>query len=149
MSNKWYNLTIPLRLTILDGIHKENEHPGYYLKIHRSSRNLTLPQLAKEIEIYHHILESIELCKNYPSIEVSTKLAQYFNLNTKFFYDKYFEETEDLDVKLNNYMEYNNISIVEISKHIETDKRSIKSWINKKNKPSRRSYIKLKEKNII
>ena len=149
MSRKWYNLTIPLRLTDLDGIHKENEHPGYYLKIHRNSRNLTLPQLAKEIEIYHHILESIELCKNYPSIEVSLKLSRYFCLNTKYFYDKYLEETENLHVKLNNYMKYNNINIIELSKHLETDKRSIRSWINKKNKPSRKSYAKLKEKNII
>lgn len=149
MSRKWYNLTIPLRLTALDGLHRENEHPGYYLKIHRSSRNLTLPQLSKEINIYHYILESIELCNNNPTHEVSIKLAKYFNLNTKFFYDKYLEEIEDLDVKLKNYMEYNNISIVELSKHIETDKRSIRSWINKKNKPSRQSYVKLKEKNII
>lgn len=136
-------------MTDLYELEKENMHPGYYLKIHRSSRNLTLLQLANETNIYHHTLEAIELCNNNPTHEVSMKLAQYFDLSTKFFYDKYLEETEDLDVKLNNYMEYNNINVTELSKHIETDKRSIRSWINKKNKPSRQSYIKLKEKNII
>lgn len=149
MSKKWYNLTTPVNLLYLDSLKMKNKHPGYYLKIHRLNNNLTVKQLAKEIQTFQHTLEAIEMCKNYPSPEVSQKLAEYFNLSTKFFYDMYLEETDDISVKLNSYIKEKNTSTIKLSKLLEVDKRSIRSWINGKNRPSRESYKKLKKFNII
>lgn len=149
MLKKWYNLTVPLSEAFLYKLDKKNEHPGYYLKIHRLSKNLTLSQLAKNIGVLHHTLESIELYNNYPVHDVSIKLAKYFKLETKYFYDMYLEETYQLNIKLKNYIKNNNMNIIQLSRYLSIDRRSISSWINKDKKPSRQSYKKLKEKNII
>lgn len=149
MSKKWYKLSIHPRMAYLNDIDRKRHHPGYYLKFHRNIQSITLPQLAKELELYHHTLESIELLNNYPTYEVSIKLSQYFGLTTKYFYDAYLEETDQLNIKLNNYMKNKNMNMMQLSKYLGIDRRSISSWIYKNKKPSRQSYRKLKEKNII
>lgn len=148
-SKKWYKLTVVPNLQDLEKLKIKNMHPGYYLKLHRSITNQTLPEIAKQINVYHHTLEAIELLNNYPTNDISIKLSNHFNLDTKYFYDTYLEELEELDTKLLNYIKANNMNILQFSKYIEVDRRTISSWIKKKNKPSRQSYIKLKEKNII
>ena len=77
------------------------------------------------------------------------KLAQYFNLDTKYFYDPYLEETDDINIKLKSYMNKNNISLKQLSDKINMDIRALKTWLNRERKPSRETYKKLKKLHII
>lgn len=149
MLKNWYNLTIPLRMLDLEYIEVDKEHPGYYLKMHRLSKNLSMSKLAKEIGSCRHKLEAIENGRNYARWETSQKLAQYFKLDTKYFYDQYLEEIEDIHIKLSNHIKSNNINIIELSNYTGIQSRNLRYWINGEKKPSRESYYKLKEHKII
>ena len=149
MLKNWYNLTIPLKLLELEHIKVNKEHPGYYLKMHRLSKNLSMSKLAKEINSCRHKLEAIENGKNYARWETSKKLAQYFKLDTVYFYDQYLEETDTIHHKLNTYITEEKISIIELSRRTNIDSRNLRYWINGQKRPSRESYHKLKGLKII
>ena len=149
MLKNWYELTIPLKLLELEQIKVDKEHPGYYLKMHRLSQNLSMSKLAKEINSCRHKLEAIENGKNYARWETSRKLAQYFKLDTKYFYDQYLEEIEDIHIKLSNHITSNNTNIIQLSDYTGINVRNLRYWINGEKKPSRESYYKLKEHKII
>ena len=149
MLKNWYNLTIPLKLLELEHIKVNKEHPGYYLKMHRLSKNLSMSKLAKEINSCRHKLEAIENGKNYARWETSKKLAQYFKLDTVYFYDQYLEEIEDIHIKLNNHIKSNNTNVIQLSNNTGIDVRNLRYWIKGRKKPSRESYYKLKEHKII
>ena len=145
MLRNWYELTIPLKLLELEQIKVDKEHPGYYLKMHRLSQNLSMSKLAKEINSCRHKLEA----KKYARWETSRKLAQYFKLDTKYFYDQYLEEIEDIHIKLSNHITSNNTNIIQLSDYTGINVRNLRYWINGEKKPSRESYYKLKEHKII
>lgn len=149
MLKNWYELTIPLKLLELEYIKVDKEHPGYYLKLHRLSKNLSMSKLAKEINSCRHKLEAIENGKNYARWETSKKLAQYFKLNTTYFYDQYLEEVDDIHIKLNNHIKSNNTNVIQLSNNTGIDVRNLRYWIKGRKKPSRESYYKLKEHKII
>lgn len=48
-------------------------------------------------------IKDIEMNRKYPGREMSQSLSQYFNLNTKYFYDEYLENTDQLHENLINY----------------------------------------------
>lgn len=149
MLKNWYELTIPLKLLELEHIKVNKEHPGYYLKMHRLSKNLSMSKLAKEINSCRHKLEAIENGKNYARWETSKKLAEYFKLDTVYFYDQYLEEIEDIHIKLSNHIKSNNTNIIHLSNYTGIDVRNLRYWIKGQKKPSRESYYKLKEHKII
>lgn len=149
MLNNWYNLAIPLRMLDLEAVKVDNEHPGYYLKMHRLSKNLSMSKLAKEINSCRHKLEAIENGKNYARWETSKKLAEYFNLDTKYFYDTYLEDTEDIHIKLEEYLNLKNIKVKHLSEKTNIDSRNLRYWLKGQKRPSRESYYKLKELNIL
>lgn len=149
MLRNWNELEIPLKIADLNNITTNKEHPGYHLKKHRINNNLTLSKIAKEINSNMNTLENVELGLNYLGSEISIKLAKYFKLDTKYFYDLYLEETDNIDVKLKSYMKEKNISLKQLTNEINMDIRALKSWLNRQRKPSRESYKKLKELNII
>jgi hypothetical protein len=41
-------------------------------------------------------IRDIEINRKYPGREISQNSPQYFNLNTKYFYDEYLENTDQL-----------------------------------------------------
>lgn len=149
MLRKWNELEIPLKIADLNKITTNKEHPGYHLKKYRINNNLYLSKIAKEINININTLENVELGLNCLGREISEKLAKYFKLDTKYFYDHYLEETDDIDKKLKLYMRGKNISLKQLSNEINMDVRALKSWINNERKPSRESYRTLKELHII
>ena len=143
MLNFWNKLATPLNLLELENINVDKEHPGIYLKKHRLEKNLSMSKLSKEIKTCRHALERFEKCTSYPSIETSLKLARYFNLNTRYFYDYYLEDTHDIHIKLKN------IDADLLSKKTGISKRNINDWIKGNKKPSRNSYYILKDNNIL
>lgn len=125
------------------------EHPGTHLKRHRLMEDISMSKLSKEINSCRHKLEKIEKGENYARWETSYKLARYFKLETKYFYDEYLEETHDIHIKLYTYIKNNNLSVIEMAALIETDVRNLRYWISGQKRPSRESYYILKEKNIV
>lgn len=149
MTTKWNTLVIYARHCDIASIKSNNKHPGDYLKLFRFKNNISMSKLAKEIGSCRHKLENIEHCINYPRAETSIKLARYFNLDTKYFFDTYLEETDNIDTKLKMYINERKISISELSNYTNIDIRNLRYWINGKKRPSRNSYEKLKKLHII
>ena len=147
-TKNWNNIVVSAKNVNIDNL-KGNNHPGDYLKLYRLSRNLSMSKLAKDIGSCRHKLERIENRLNYPRCETSEKLARYFKLDTKYFFDTYLEETDQINTKLNTYIIGNNISIIQLSKITNIDVRNIRYWINGQKRPSRDSYNKLKQLHII
>lgn len=148
-AKNWNNLLISAKNVNIASLKEDNVHPGDYLKLYRLSNNLSMSKLAKDIGSCRHKLENIEKRLNYPRSETSEKLARYFKLDTKYFYDIYLEETDEINTKLNTYIMCNNISIIQLSKITNIDVRNIRYWINEQKRPSRDSYNKLKQLHII
>lgn len=149
MTKNWNNLLISAKNVDIASIKNSNKHPGNYLRFYRLSNNISMSRLAKEIGSCRHKLENIEHCINYPRAETSIKLARYFNLDTKYFFDTYLEETDNIDTKLKMYIDERKIPIAELSNYTNIDIRNLRYWINGKKRPSRNSYKKLKELHII
>ena len=149
MLRNWDRLVISLKIADLNNIHVSKEHPGYYLKKHRIINDLQISTIAKDLDVSMSTLRVSEAGLQYFSEEISIKLAQYFNLDTKYFYDAYLEEIDNIDIKLKSYMTKKNISLKQLSYELDIGIRDLKTWINRYKKPSRESYNKLKELHII
>lgn len=81
----------------------DNKDVAYWLKYYRKRENITQQALADRTGIhYRHYIKQIENSQLYPNRDVSQKFAAYFKLDTKYFFDSYFEDTEDYDLKLDN-----------------------------------------------
>ncbi|PPV17737.1 helix-turn-helix domain-containing protein [Clostridium butyricum] len=83
----------------------ENKSIGFWLRYHRKCRNLSMQELANEVGLrYSSYIKNLEESRTNPNKEASKRLALYFKLDTKYFYDPYFEDTDDYDKKLYNYI---------------------------------------------
>lgn len=149
MLRNWDRLVISLKIADLNNINVSKEHPGYYLKKHRIINDLQISTIAKDLDVSVSALRVSEAGLKYFGEEISIKLAQYFNLDTKYFYDAYLEEIDNIDIKLKSYMTKKNISLKQLSYELDIGIRDLKTWINRYKKPSRESYNKLKELHII
>ena len=149
MLRNWYQLVIPFKISDIDDISINKDHPGYYLKKLRIINNIEMSTIAKDINVSVSNLRVSEAGLQYFGEEISMKLAQYFNLDTKYFYDQYLEETDDINIKLKSYINKNNISLKQLSDKINMDIRALKTWLNRERKPSRETYKKLKKLHII
>lgn len=149
MLRNWNILSANLKTCKIDNISVSEDHPGYYLKKLRILNNLKIPKIAKDINVSVSNLRVSEAGLQYFGEEISMKLAQYFNLDTKYFYDQYLEETDDINIKLKSYINKNNISLKQLSDKINMDIRALKTWLNRERKPSRETYKKLKQLHII
>ncbi len=93
----------------------KSKNIGFWLRYHRLSRNLSMQALIDELGLsYPSYIKNLEGSLAFPSRDVSMKLAEYFKLDTKYFYDPYFEDTDDYDKKLYNYRITNNLTIDDI-----------------------------------
>ena len=68
------------------GIRKMQNELGRKLKALRLERGLTQEQLAFEVDIFRDHLSNIELGKHPVNIKTLYKLAQFFEVDMKYFF---------------------------------------------------------------
>lgn len=79
----------------------------------------------------------------------SEKLARLFNLNSKYFFDTYLEDTYSISEKLKKYRKENKLNIKEAAKKLNIAANTFGQWENRKAYPSRLLYPRLKELQIL
>lgn len=122
---------------------------GDKLKYHRLKAGLTQEELANIVGLSKgSCIKSIELNQNLVSRKVSIKLANYFNVGTKYFYDEFLEVSDVASEILKKYRIDNNLSINEVCNKFKISKTAWRSWENSNSYISRESYLKLKNKGI-
>lgn len=127
----------------------ENKNVAYWLKYYRKRENITQQTLADRTGIhYRHYIKQIENSELYPNRDASQKLAAYFKLDTKYFFDPYFEDTEDYDLKLYNYRKEHKLKIKEAADLVGVSPGTWSCWEKKKYMITRDKYLKLKNSGI-
>ena len=119
------------------------------LKYYRKLNGLTRRQLEIQANIPMNSIKKYEDKNIYPTKEVSKKLAAFFKLDTKYFYDSMYEEDLDISTTLSAFMNNNNLSIKSLVKLINISEETVSSWLSNKQPISRKSYNKLKELGVL
>lgn len=119
------------------------------LKYYRKLNGLTRRQLEIQANIPMNSIKKYEDKNIYPTKEVSKKLAAFFKLDTKYFYDSMYEEDLDISTTLSTFMNNNNLSIKSLVKLINISEETVSSWLSNKQPISRKSYYKLKELGVL
>lgn len=119
------------------------------LKYYRKLNGLTRRQLEIQANIPMNSIKKYEDKNIYPTKEVSKKLATFFKLDTKYFYDSMYEEAIDISTTLCTFMNNNNLSIKSLVKLINISEETVSSWLSNKQPISRKSYNKLKELGVL
>ena len=119
------------------------------LKYYRKLNGLTRRQLEIQANIPMNSIKKYEDKNIYPTKEVSKKLAAFFKLDTKYFYDSMYEEDLDISTTLNTFMNNNNLSIKSLVKLINISEKTVYSWLSNNQPISRKSYNKLKELGVL
>ena len=144
----WNTLLINVNIhesTVLSTDNSISSKLKYYRKINGLSRR----QLEIQANIPMNSIKKYEDKNIYPTKEVSNKLAAFFKLDTKYFYDLMYEEDVDISTTLNTFMNANNISIKSLVKMINVSQETVSNWLSNKQPISRKSYNKLKELGIL
>lgn len=119
------------------------------LKYYRKINGLTRRQLEIQANIPMNSIKKYEDKNIYPTKEVSMKLAVFFKLDKKYFYDSMYEDELDISITLNTFMNNNNLSIKSLVKLINVSEKTVSSWLSNKQPISRKSYNKLKELGVL
>lgn len=119
------------------------------LKYYRKLNGLTRRQLEIQANIPINSIKKYEDKNIYPNKEVSRKLATFFKLDTKYFYDSMYEDDIDISATLSTFMNNNNLSIKSLVKLINISEETVSSWLSNKHPISRKSYNKLKELGVL
>lgn len=119
------------------------------LKYYRKLNGLTRRQLEIQANIPMNSIKKYEDRNIYPTKEVSKKLAAFFKLDTKYFYDSMYEEDIDISATLSTFMNNNNLSIKSLVKLINISEETVSNWLSNKQPISRKSYNKLKELGVL
>ena len=149
MTYNWNELVINIKTIELSEIAQDIKHLGHWLKYLSKLENISYSKLSKIIGITPRCLRDFEKGSICPGRDLSEKLAQYFNLPTKYFYDSYLEDIENVHIKLKAYREKNKLKIIQAAKLISTHQSNWSCWEKEKNVPSRENYYKLKKLNIL
>ena len=137
----WNTLLINVNIhesTVLSTDNSISSKLKYYRKINGLSRR----QLEIQANIPMNSIKKYEDKNIYPTKEVSKKLATFFKLDTKYFYDLMYEEDVDISTTLNTFMNANNISIKSLVKMINVSQETVSNWLSNKQPISRKSYNK-------
>ena len=119
---------------------------GDKLKYHRLNARLSQDKLAEIIGLSKGAcIKNFELNQNYISRKTSRKLADYFSIGTKYFYDEYLEVTDNASEILKKYRFDNNLSISQICDRFNISKTAWRNWENSTTYVGRESYLKLKK----
>ena len=119
------------------------------LKYYRKLNGLTRRQLEIQANIPMNSIKKYEDKNIYPTKEVSKKLAAFFKLDTKYFYDSMYEDDVDISIALNTFMNNNNLSIRSLAKLINASTSTVSNWLSNKQPISIKSYNKLKELGVL
>lgn len=119
------------------------------LKYYRKINGLSRRQLEIQANIPMNSVKKYEDKNIYPTKEVSMKLATFFKLDTKYFYDSMYEEDIDISTALNIFMKANSLSIKAFVKLLNVSEKTLSSWLANEQPISRKSYTKLKELGIL
>ena len=119
------------------------------LKYYRKINGLTRRQLEIQANIPMNSIKKYEDKNIYPTKEVSNKLAVFFKLDTKYFYDSMYEEDLDISTTLNTFMNNNNLTIRSLAKLINASESTVSNWLSNKQPISIKSYNKLKELGVL
>ena len=144
----WNTLLINVNIhesTVLSTDNSISSKLKYYRKINGLSRR----QLEIQANIQMNSIKKYEDKNIYPTKEVSNKLAAFFKLDTKYFYDSMYEEDINISITLNTFMNANNLSIKSLAKLINISQETVSNWLSNKQPISRKSYNKLKELGIL
>lgn len=118
-----------------------------YLRYYRQLYNLSRRQLEVKANIPMNSIKSYEDKNIYPTREVSIKLAQFFNLKTKYFYDPFYESNLDVANILKEYRGSN--TYVYVSKKVGVHSHTWRDWENGKYSIKRENYYNLKGLGVI
>lgn len=124
-----------------------DETIGSKLLYYRKLNNLTQKELSTIIQCNETHIKDIEKNKKLPGRGISEKLASYFKINTKYFFDEYFEDTYDITGRLKKFQEGKNLK--KICNDIGIRTNTWYSWTSGTNYVSRKLYPILKEKGIL
>ena len=144
----WNTLLINVNIhesTVLSTDNSISSKLKYYRKINGLSRR----QLEIQANIPMNSIKKYEDRNIYPTKEVSKKLAAFFKLDTKYFYDSMYEEDIDISATLITFMNNNNLSIKSLVKLINISEETVSNWLSNKQPISRKSYNKLKELGVL
>lgn len=97
------------------------------LKYYRKLNGLTRRQLEIQANIPMNSIKKYEYKNIYPNKEISKKLAAFFKLDTKYFYDSMYEEDLDISTALSTFMNNNNLSIKSLVKLINISEETVSS----------------------
>ena len=119
------------------------------LRLHRAEYGLTRKDLSLKVEIPFGTIKSIEDKGIFPDKDISMKLATFFKLETKYFYDDIYEEEVDTADEIRRYRIENNMTYKELGKMLDLSDKTVEKWEKRQNNVSRKNYYKLLENGII
>ncbi|MDB1923561.1 helix-turn-helix transcriptional regulator [Clostridium tertium] len=119
------------------------------LKYHRMLLGLSCRKLESELDISLNSIHTIEFKKCYPSKNISMKLASYFNIGTKYFYDDYLENLHTIPIELKKYRESKNLNYKQAANLIGVSAHAWAWWEDGSHTIKRENYLKLREKEIL
>lgn len=142
----WNELVIDLKLVDLPANPKTI---AGYLRYYRKLHNLSRRQLEINADISLNSIKKYEDKHIYPTREVSRKLSIYFNLNTKYFHDPFYEYLETVNIvqALKNYR--GNNTYIDISSKVGVHAHTWRDWENGKHAITRENFYKLKGLGIL
>ena len=142
----WNELVISLKLIdIVNNPISIADYLRYYRKLYRLSRR----QLEINAGISLNSIKKYEDKHIYPTKEVSRKLSIYFNLNTKYFHDPFYEYLETVNIvqALKNYR--GNNTYIDTASKVGVHAHTWRDWENGKHAITRENFYKLKGLGIL
>ena len=140
----WNELVIDFK--IIDIIQNPNTI-AEWLRYYRKLNNISRRQLEINSGIPLNSVKKYEDKSIYPTKEVSIKLASYFKLTTKYFYDPFYEDDIDIGTILKKYR--GNRPYTEVAKIVNVHAHTWRDWEENKHIITRKNYNTLKEKGIL
>ncbi|WP_298042439.1 helix-turn-helix transcriptional regulator [uncultured Clostridium sp.] len=120
-----------------------------YLRYYRKLNNLSRRQLEINSGISLNSIKKYEDKNIYPTREVSLKLALYFKLNTKYFYDPFYEYEFKVNIKEKLRQYRGNNTYKSVATTINIHPHTWRDWENGKHTITRENFYKLKGLGIL
>lgn len=131
-ATKWNELVIDVRR--YDAYNLEDKTIGDKIKYHRLERGWSQSRLAAEMELSknqgRYLIKDYETRGLYPPKEISMKLAEVFNLNTKCFYDEYFDFLDNSAQVVSTLRRKSNLSKTRLAESVGVTRETWTRWEN-------------------
>ncbi|BCZ48406.1 hypothetical protein psyc5s11_44730 [Clostridium gelidum] len=112
----------------------------------RKLNNLTQQYLATALGISKSNISKYERGKLFPTKEMSMRLADFFNINNKYFYDNYFEAMDNFQQYISDLLKPDiYISKNQLCKLLGISKRTLYRYCYHNDLPSRTIFIKIQK----